>query len=89
MTAALLLAALAALALAAAFGARRAPLPSRRTAGGVALMLASPGLAAARQFALALPVGFVALGLLARRWRRGARPRSPASDRRSAPTRSP
>lgn len=64
MTAVLLLAVGAALALAAVLAATRAPLPSMRTTGGVALMIASLGLAAARQFALALPVGFLALGLL-------------------------
>ena len=64
MTALLILALGAALALAAVFAARRVPLPSGRTAGGVALMVAALGLAAFRQFALALPVGFLAVGLL-------------------------
>lgn len=64
MTPALLIALGAALALGAVFAAARMSLPSVRTAGGVALMLAALGLAAARQFALAVPVGLIAAGLL-------------------------
>lgn len=64
MTAALLFALAALLGAAAFVVSLRTPLPSGRVAGGVALMAVAVGLAAARQFALALPVGFVALGLL-------------------------
>lgn len=64
MTAAVLLGLAALLGVAAFVAALRSPLPSGRTAGGVALMALALGLAAFRQFALALPLGFVALGLL-------------------------
>ncbi len=64
MTALLLLALGAGLALLAAFAAARRPLPSGRTLAGAALMIAALGLAVARQFALAVPVGFLALTLL-------------------------
>ncbi len=64
MSPALLLGLGAALALLAVWAASRASMPSGRTIGGAALMLAALGLAALRQFALALPVGFLALGLL-------------------------
>lgn len=64
MTVTLLLALAALLGAAAFLVAFRAPLPSGRAVGGVALMAVALGLAAVRQFALALPVGMVALGLL-------------------------
>ena len=64
MTAILLVALGVSLALIAVLGASRMPLPSGRTAGGVALMLAALGLASVRQFALAVPVGFLAFGML-------------------------
>ncbi len=64
MTVLLALALGAGVALAVALAAARLPTPSGRTVGGLALLVAALGLAAARQFALAAPVGFVALGLL-------------------------
>lgn len=64
MSALLLLAIGATLALVVVVAATRVRLPSGRTAGGVALMIAALGLAAVRQFALAVPVGFFAYGML-------------------------
>jgi DnaJ-domain-containing protein 1 len=66
MTAVALVALGALLAFAAVYAARGAPPPSPRAVAGAALMLAALGLAALRQFAVAVPAGLLALELLRR-----------------------
>lgn len=66
MSAAILLGLAALFGIAAWIATARPRLPSGHTLGGAALLIAAVGLALARQFALALPAGMMAITLLRR-----------------------